>query len=465
MRWADLLADVRSFWDEFRREKSGLFSLFLLALFFALMLTERLIIPFPEARSRWRDIAYWENNPRSAPPVWVNWFAPVKRARSAALHSPEITEKQAGKVMVKKAVFVYEYDADAPPTDILFTAQASGSPVFVMSVERPDGETLKLFKKSFSKLENKPVRLAVENEAKGEAAQFAARRDPETQNMNKDLLSPTAILFAKAQTGMLRHPEPLRGTYRFTVEMLLPDNSAKIDAPALSFAGGVAGWLGTDSSRRDLWSGVIAGMRWALLIGLLTAAVAVSLGVVFGVASAYFGGWVDALMQRVFELFVSIPLLPLLIVMSAIFKPSIWTLILMMSGFFWVGPVKTVRSIGLQIKEETYIEASKAFGASAWRIIFRHIAPLLIPYSFASMALYVPGAIVYESTISVLGLGDSTIVTWGQILHDALTGGAVLNGQWWWVIPPGLAIALMGMTFAFLGFAMDKILNPRLRTR
>ncbi len=465
MKWADFFADARSFWGEFRREKSGMFSLLLLALFFALMLTERLIIPFPEAHSRWRDITYWENNPRSAPPVWVNWFSAVKRANSVILRSPEITEKQAGKVMVKKAAFTYVYDADAPPTDIMFTAQVSGSPMLALSVERPDGDTLKLFKKSFSKLDGKTVRLAIDNEAKGEAAQFAARRDPDAQGMEKDLVSPTAILFAKAQAGMLRQPEPLRGTYRFTVEMLLPDTSAKIERPALSFAGGVAGWLGTDSSRRDLWSGVIAGMRWALLIGLLTAVVAVSLGVVFGVASAYFGGWIDALMQRVFELFVSIPLLPLLIVMSAIFKPSIWTLILMMSGFFWVGPVKTVRSIGLQIKEETYIEASKAFGASAWRIIFRHIAPLLIPYSFASMALYVPGAIVYESTISVLGLGDATIVTWGQILHDALTGGAVLNGQWWWVIPPGVAIALLGMTFAFLGFAMDKILNPRLRTR
>jgi peptide/nickel transport system permease protein len=181
--------------------------------------------------------------------------------------------------------------------------------------------------------------------------------------------------------------------------------------------------------------------------------------------SAYLGGWKDSLMQRIFEIFVSIPLLPLLIVMSAIFKPNIFTLIIMMSAFFWVGPVKTVRSIGLQIKEEVFIEASRSVGASSPRIIFSHMVPLLVPYAFASMALYVPGAIVYESTISLLGLGDSTIVTWGQILHDALAGGAVLNGQWWWVIPPGFAIAMMGMTFAFIGFAMDKILHPRLRTR
>ena len=127
---------------------------------------------------------------------------------------------------------------------------------------------------------------------------------------------------------------------------------------------------------------MIAGIKWALLIGLLTAVVAVSIGVIYGVMSAYWGGWKDSLMQRIFEVFVSIPLLPLLIVMSAIFKPSIWTMIVMMSAFFWVGPVKTVRSMGLQIKEETYIEASKAFGASSLRIIFRHMIPLLIPYAF-----------------------------------------------------------------------------------
>jgi len=260
-------------------------------------------------------------------------------------------------------------------------------------------------------------------------------------------------------------------SYNFGVKYEKPESNrieremVKPTSIFFTFSGGVSGWLGTDSSKRDVWSGIVAGVKWALLIGLLTAFTAVSIGVIYGVMSAYLGGWKDSLMQRIFELFLGVPLLPVLIVMSAIFKPSIWILITMMSCFYWVGPVKTVRSMGLQIKEETYIEAARAFGASSNRIIFKHMVPLLIPYAFASMALYVPRAIVVEATISLLGLGDSTIVTWGQILRDALTGGAVLNGLWWWVIPPGLFIALMGMTFAFIGFAMDKILHPKLRTR
>ena len=209
----------------------------------------------------------------------------------------------------------------------------------------------------------------------------------------------------------------------------------------------------------------MAGVKWALLIGLLTAFVSVSVGVIAGIASAYFRGWIEVVMQRVFEIIVNMPLLPVLIIIAAVFKPNIWYFMGIMCIFFWTGPVKTVYSMALQIKEETYIEASRAIGAGSGRIIFRHMVPLLVPYSFASMALYVPGAIVYEATVSLLGLGDARIVTWGQILHDALVGGAVLNGLWWWVVPPGLLIALVGMTFAFVGFAMDKILHPKLRTR
>ncbi len=465
MRWADIKADFLDFWSEFRQVKSGVFSLVLLGLFILTIFIEPYIIPFPETSSRWRDITYWENNPRSTPPVWINVFSSKRRAASVEIREYELSEHQAGKLKLMKAVFTYNYSVDSPPIDILFHCYAEGSPLVVLSIERPDGEKVELLKKPLSSGQGKSIRISVDKDAKGQAYNFASRYDNAENRLSKDIVKPTNILFSKAKEGIFRRPEALRGSYTLTAEILLPKKDDHVEEMYLSFQGSVSGLLGTDNSKRDIWSGVIAGVKWALLIGLLTALVAVSIGVIYGVMSAYFGGWVDSLMQRIFEVFVSIPLLPLLIVMSAIFKPSIWTMIFMMSAFFWVGPVKTVRSMGLQIKEETYIEASRAFGASSLRIIFKHMVPLLVPYSFAAMALYVPQAIVYESTISLLGLGDSTIVTWGQILHDALNGGAVLSGQWWWVIPPGLAIALMGMTFAFIGFAMDKILHPKLRTR
>jgi peptide/nickel transport system permease protein len=211
--------------------------------------------------------------------------------------------------------------------------------------------------------------------------------------------------------------------------------------------------------------GVIVGIRWALIIGILTSVITVLVGVVFGVTAAYFGGAVDWLLSRLYELIYLMPVLPFLIVIAAIFKPSIWTLIIIICLFFWSGVYKPVYSMALQIKEETYVEASRALGSSKWRIIFKHIIPILLPYSFAVMALSIPGIIVYEASVSILGLGDATKVTWGQILNDALNQGAVINQLWWWVVPPGLMIALMGMSFAFLGTALDKILHPKLKTR
>jgi peptide/nickel transport system permease protein len=230
-------------------------------------------------------------------------------------------------------------------------------------------------------------------------------------------------------------------------------------------SGDVSGLLGTDVFKRDIFTGLVVGVRWALIIGILTSIVTVVAGILLAVIAAFMGGVIDWSLSRLYELIYLLPVLPFLIVVSAIFKPSIWTLVAIICLFFWVGPFKPAYSMALQIREETYIEASKGVGASKWRIMLRHIVPILLPFSFAQMALSIPGVIVYEASISLLGLGDATIVTWGQILSDALGQGAVINNLWWWVIPPGLMIALMGMSFAFLGTSLDKILHPKLRSR
>jgi peptide/nickel transport system permease protein len=206
------------------------------------------------------------------------------------------------------------------------------------------------------------------------------------------------------------------------------------------------------------------GSRLALIIGLLTTLVSVSIGLIYAVVSAYLGGMVDELMQRIQEIVASLPLLPLLIILSYLMKPSIWNLALIMAAFSWVGPVKTVRSMALQFKEEPYVEASRALGASSWRIITKHIIPQILPYTFAMIALAVPGAILTEAGVSFLmGAEGVSEPTWGRILHDAQRASATTNGMWWWVGSPGLLISGVGLSFVFIGTALDKILNPRLR--
>lgn len=225
---------------------------------------------------------------------------------------------------------------------------------------------------------------------------------------------------------------------------------------------GAYGLLGTDSSRRDLWSGVLYGVRWALIIGLIVASIATTIGVVYGVIMGYYSGVLSRAMMTIAQIVYSLPVLPLLIMLAYFMGRSIWNVVFLLIAFGWVGGVFTVRAMVLQIKEQLYITAAKAVGASNRRIIFRHVFPQVLPYMFASMALGVPGAILAEAGISFLGLGDPSIVTWGQILNEAQKANAVATGAWWWVLPPGLGIAIVGLTFVLVGHALDKILNPKL---
>ena len=464
MSWNDMKASTKDFWSEFRKVKSGIVGLIFLGVFLFILIFEPLLLPFSEANTRWKDITYWEDNPASAAPQWTNLFTSKKRAVSEDLEISEIEEKKVGTIRIIEESFIYNYEYDVAPADLVFRASGTGSATFIISIERPDGKTIDLFRKPLELPADRTLRIAIDRSSKNEALNFLKSFNA-MDGVTAQTVRTTDVIFSQVEKSLSFKPEPLKGEYRIKVSMILQKEADTITSTGMKIAGRVHGILGTDNSKRDIWSGVLAGVKWAMLIGLMTALISVSIGVIYGVMSAYLGGWKDSLMQRIFEIFISVPLLPVLIVMSAVFKPSIWVIIFIMSIFYWVGPVKTVRSMGLQIKEETYIEASRALGASNARIIFKHMVPLLIPYAFASMALYVPGAIVVEATISLLGLGDATIVTWGQILQGALNGGAVLSGMWWWVVPPGMAIAFMGMTFAFVGFAMDKILNPKLKTR
>ena len=464
MSWNDMKASTKDFWSEFRKVKSGIVGLIFLGVFLFILIFEPLLLPFSEANTRWKDITYWEDNPASAAPQWTNLFTSKKRAVSEDLEISEIEEKKVGTIRIIEESFIYNYEYDVAPADLVFRASGTGSATFIISIERPDGKTIDLFRKPLELPADRTLRIAIDRSSKNEALNFLKSFNA-MDGVTAQTVRTTDVIFSQVEKSLSFKPEPLKGEYRIKVSMILQKEADTITSTGMKIAGRVHGILGTDNSKRDIWSGVLAGVKWAMLIGLMTALISVSIGVVYGVMSAYLGGWKDSLMQRIFEIFISVPLLPVLIVMSAVFKPSIWVIIFIMSIFYWVGPVKTVRSMGLQIKEETYIEASRALGASNARIIFKHMVPLLIPYAFASMALYVPGAIVVEATLSLLGLGDPNIVTWGQILQDAHRGGAMLSGMWWWVVPPGMAIAFMGMTFAFVGFAMDKILNPKLKTR
>jgi peptide/nickel transport system permease protein len=465
MNFKDGISNLKDFWNEYRKVGSGLVGLGLLAAFLLLALFGPGLVPFKGATEHWHDITYWKDNPRAAPPAWTNWFAAKKGAVSAVLSpaKPEIEEVDGGTK--ENYVFNYNFKADKAPRDLIFRFKGSGSVPITIAVERPDGTSAEIYRSQVT-LGTDYQRIAIEQDALSGVVGLVNSVDEFIgASLDPNSARPTALLFSKIDESMAEAPQALKGKYKFTLSIELLSDTAKVEAPELLVSGEVSGILGTDVSKRDIFTGVIVGIKWALIIGFLTSIITVIVGVILGVMAAYFGGWVDWLLTRLYEFVYLLPVLPFLIVISAIYKPSIYTFIIIICLLFWTGPYKPVYSMALQIKEETYVEASKALGSSKLRIIFKHIIPILLPYSFAVMALSIPGVIVYEASVSLLGLGDSSIVTWGQILESALNQGAVINNLWWWVIPPGLMIALMGMAFAFIGSAMDKILHPKLKTR
>jgi peptide/nickel transport system permease protein len=255
----------------------------------------------------------------------------------------------------------------------------------------------------------------------------------------------------------------LSGKYNVTFVFYSNDKNLSVALEKAIVLGGCYGIVGTDNMGRDLWMGLMYGIRWALIIGFSVSIMSVLIGGIYGVVGGYFGGKTDEIMLRTAQVFYSIPVLPILILLAVIFRPSIWNVISMLIIFGWPSTALVTRSMALQIKEETYVEAAKAIGSSSSRILFRYILPQVLPYLFASIALSVPGAILTEASLSFLGLGDPSIVTWGRILNEAEVAGATINGYWWWVLPPGLMITIVGMTFILIGQALDLILNPKLR--
>ncbi len=223
------------------------------------------------------------------------------------------------------------------------------------------------------------------------------------------------------------------------------------------------GLMGTDELRRDLAVGLLWGTPLALFIGISVAVGSVIAGLIYGVYSGYKGKITDESMMRFNDVIYALPALPFLIILAVTISNSIFLMIGFLMIFSWVGIAKVSRSMSLQIKTRQYVEAAKVMGQKDRKIIFRHIIPQLLPYTFASIAISVPAAITTEAGLSFLGLGDPSFPTWGQILHDANTYGAAAQGLWWWIVPPGLLIAITGLAFVFIGNSLDSIINPKLK--
>jgi len=224
--------------------------------------------------------------------------------------------------------------------------------------------------------------------------------------------------------------------------------------------------LGTDNFGRSVLALIIVGTRISLLVGFTAAFGAMLIGAAVGITSGYFGGSkIDTALNAFTNWFLVLPWIALAVAMASVLGPTLLNVILVIAFTSWASTARLVRSQALSVKERPFVERSRALGAGNWHIITHHVLPNVFPILFANAVLMVALAILSETTLSILGLGVATAISWGRIIEEAFTAGALSAGWWWWLIPPGLAILAVTLSFTMVGYALDEVLSPRLRAR
>jgi len=513
MRWVDFKDSLKRFWRDYKHQKSGMLGLAMLIIFIILALSAPYLTNSHVPKD-WQTPQAWVLNPKNAPPAWVNHLSSTKKATEKIftindMHMYPVVEN--GSHRLYRLAFTYNMNYDVPPRDIVITglvtpnvSNSTAIPLVTILVHRPPEKGVRnntvvllddiplpsqsVLQISYSKsAQNLILFWLADNGVLKLDIPRDLPLDIKLQYLNSELLMNNTLYTYYQAMDIMRvlfgritddngnplplsqitfKPQPLKGQYNFTILIKVPRGmEVNLTDFKVAMVGRTYGLLGTDQFGRPIAVGLLWGLRVALAIGISVAVTVVFVGIFIGVTSAYLGGWADEAIQRITEFMVTLPHLPMLILLSLTFggRITLPQLVAFLVLFGWMGTSKIARSMALQIKQQTYIEAARALGASTRRIVFKHMVPQLLPYAFAHIALSVPGAILAEAGLSFLGLTSQNMITWGHMLSDAHTNGATLNGYWWQVIPPGLAIAFVGLIFVLIGVSLDTVLNPRLK--
>jgi len=236
--------------------------------------------------------------------------------------------------------------------------------------------------------------------------------------------------------------------------------------------------LGTDELGRDVLNLTVHGARISMVIGLLATLVTVSIGVFIGIVAGYIGGWIDTVLMRITDFFLVLPTFVLALILAPILREIIGTsstiagirmtlivIIIVIGVTSWASTARIVRSQTLSIKERAFVDRARVIGGGSGHIMTHHVLPNVVGLIVANTVLTFAGAILTETTLSFIGLGDPFQPSWGQLLDAARSSGAPGLGAWWYFMPPGVCIVLIVLAFTLVGGALDDVLNPRLRAR
>jgi len=434
---------------------SAIVGLGIIALLIIISIYAVIAIPYGEAVRLWRGgPGVWDENPQAALPVWVDWFTQGRESRTIVVNSTEAfsTTEALGndKVRIVRTLpFSFAYDGFPTEVKLFLNVQSERSvrPMYTVLWKMPDGRGISLTTSP------RPIRSGQDT--------FYITQDATVSSAFPGG-TPTAVgLFLDESSAEARRPA--KGQYALVVEAEVPEG---VDIAAkLVVYGEIHGLAGTDHLRRDLTVALLWGTPLALIFGVLAAIGSTLLTFVLAGISTWYGGWLDALFQRITQVNMIIPMLPVLIMVGQFYNRSLWlmlALIVLLSIFS--AALLSYRAMFLQAKEAAYIEAARAYGAKGPRIIFRYLLPRIVPVLLPTFVVSVPGFVFLEASLAVIGLGDPVLPTWGKIINDAQAQSALYKGLYYWVIEPAVLLMVTGFAFAMVGYALDRILNPRLRT-
>ncbi|MFW6182881.1 MAG: ABC transporter permease [Chloroflexota bacterium] len=436
--------------SDIKKYPSAVGGLIIVVLLFGLAAYTLVSIPYDEAIRLWRGGEnVWADNPKTAWPVWYNWITRSNLSETVVVRSddPQVnrTVEPAGEgVREVRMSFPVEFTYESFPKEVTLFVNSDyqvKEPHVDLTWVTPDGRELRAG--SFSADRS-----------------FSYRFDERGLERRTGGLPPRQGLFAEPDS---EPPVPLQGNYELQFSGFLFEEEADLEARLVVY-GEVHGIAGTDHRRRDLSVALMWGTPIALSFGLLAAVGTTITTMVIAAIGVWFGGMVDAVIQRITEVNLILPFLPILIMIGTFYSRSIWlmlgaTIVLSIFG----GAIKQYRAIFLQVKSSSYIEAARAYGAGDMRIIFRYLVPRIVPLLVPQLVVLVPTFVFLEASLAVLGLGDPVLPTWGKLIDDARSQGALFNGYYYWVLQPAALLMMVGLGFAMVGFALDRIINPRLR--
>ena len=430
----------------------------------------------------WNNPVAWADNPKAVPPSWTALFdQSVPRHRVFEATTPTSVFAQ-NDVETRTYTFRFAHQAEAPPTFLAFSLGRvtfyQRPPIFLVSLTRPDGRSVTLVQDvvraarpdetlPVTRFAEAPLRIFLSGDTKAAATAADFLRSEFDVRLPASALQGRLeeVLFGTPADAEGREFTPLKGDYALNVRIITYDSRDTVESVKVVAGGAVFGLMGTDTQGRNLATGLLFGFPVALLIGVLTSVGATTIGTFFGILSGFMGGKTDIIIQRFSDVLTNIPLLPILIFLIFILGQKLWLVMVILVIFGWPGLTIVLRSMVLQIRSGQLVEATRAMGASRWRIMFRHIFFQMAPFIIAQMIFFTPAAILAEAGLSFLGLGDPSLPTWGQILEQGFRTGAIYIGYWWWILPPGILIVITAMAFVLLALALEPVLNPRLRGR